>query len=127
MLISGLRVCAQEDPEYRMEIGAGAGMMGYLGDFNGNLTKDLQPMGTVLARYIFNPYMGLKLNVSYGKMKGKSTDVETYYPDLADNPYEFSNSLLDIGLTYERSGCEIQDKQAHELRCGMGDALLAER
>ena len=101
MLISGLSVCAQEDPEYRMEIGAGAGMMGYLGDFNGNLTKDLQPMGTVLARYIFNPYMGLKLNVSSGKLKGKSTDVETYYPDLADNPYEFSNSLLDIGLTYE--------------------------
>jgi len=84
-----------------MEIGAGAGFMGYLGDFNGNLTKDLQPMGTVLARYIFNPYMGLKMNVSYGKMKGNSADVETYYPDFASEPYRFSNSLMDIGLTYE--------------------------
>ena len=101
MLISGLSVCAQEDPEYRMEIGAGAGMMGYLGDFNGNLTKDLQPMGTVLARYIFNPYMGLKLNVSYGKMKGKSTDVETYYPDETTRAYSFDRSLTDVSVTYE--------------------------
>lgn len=97
----GLSLCAQDDPEYRMEIGAGAGLTGYLGDFNGNLAKDLQPMGTVLARYIFNPYMGLKLNVSYGKMKGSSADVETYYPDYAGEPYQFSNTLMDIGLTYE--------------------------
>ena len=68
---------AQDDPQYRMEIGGGVGMMGYLGDFNGNLTKDLQPMATVLARYIFNPYMALKMNVSYGTMKGSSADVET--------------------------------------------------
>ena len=66
---------AQDDPQYRMEIGGGVGLMGYLGDFNGNLTKDLQPMATVLARYVFNPYMALKMNVSYGTMKGSSADV----------------------------------------------------
>lgn len=101
LLASGIPLCAQEDPEYRMEIGAGAGLMGYLGDFNGALTRDLQPMGTILGRYIFNPYMGLKLNVSYGKMKGNSADVETYYPDYAEEPYRFSNTLMDMGLTYE--------------------------
>ena len=42
---------AQSDPEYKMEIGAGVGVRGYLGDFNGSLMKDLQPMGTLLARY----------------------------------------------------------------------------
>ena len=56
---------AQDDPQYRMEIGGGVGLMGYLGDFNGNLTKDLQPMATVLARYVFNPYMALKMNVEF--------------------------------------------------------------
>ena len=101
MLISGLSVCAQEDPEYRMEIGAGAGMMGYLGDFNGNLAKDMQPMGSVLGRYNFNPYMGLKVNVMYGKMKGSSEDVDTYYPDFAENIYEFNNTLVGFDLTYE--------------------------
>ena len=29
-----LCVNAQDDPEYRMEIGGGVGMMGYLGDYN---------------------------------------------------------------------------------------------
>ena len=92
---------AQDDPEYRMEIGAGAGLMGYLGDFNGSLTKDLQPMATILARYNFDTYMGLKFNLSYGKMKGQSTDVETYYPAFDQEPYEFDNSLVDFSLTYE--------------------------
>ena len=30
---------AQTEPEYRAEIGAGLGTMGYLGDLNGNLLK----------------------------------------------------------------------------------------
>ena len=92
---------AQDDPQYRMEIGGGVGLMGYLGDFDGNLTKDLQPMATVLARYVFNPYMALKMNVSYGTMKGSSADVETFYPDYAEKPYEFKNKLFDVGVAYE--------------------------
>lgn len=92
---------SQDDPEYRMEIGAGIGMSGYLGDFNGNLTKDLQPMGSIVGRYIFNPWMALRLNLGRGKMKGSSEDVETYYPDYADTPYEFSNALYDLSVTYE--------------------------
>ena len=84
-----------------MELGAGVGLMGYLGDFNESLTKDLQPMGTVLARYNFNPYMGLKMNVSFGKMKGSSADAKTYYPRFATTPYLFNNSLVDVGVAYE--------------------------
>lgn len=101
LMIAAVPTKAQDGEEYRMEIGAGAGLTGYLGDFNGSLTKDLQPMGSLLARYNFNPYMGLKMNVSYGKMKGKSSDVKTYYPKFAKNPYEFNNTLIDVGLTYE--------------------------
>lgn len=101
LLCASLCVRAQDDPEYRMEIGGGVGVTGYLGDFNGNLTHDLQPMASVMGRYIFNPWMALRLNVSYGKMKGSSADVETWYPDYADTPYEFSNALYDASLTYE--------------------------
>lgn len=96
-----LPVKAQTDNEYRMEIGAGAGLAGYLGDFNGTLTKDLQPMFSVVGRYIFNPYMALRLGVSATKMKGSSADAGTYYPDYASTPYEFSNSLVDVSVTYE--------------------------
>ena len=101
LLLAALPANAQEDPEYRMELGVGGGMAGYLGDFNGNLTKDLQPMGSLLARYIFNPYYGLKLNVMFGKMKGSSADVKTYYPAFAETPYEFNNSLVGFDLTFE--------------------------
>ncbi len=92
---------AQDDPEYRMEIGAGVGMMGYLGDFNGKLTKDLQPMASLMARRVFNPYSALRLNIGMGKMKGTSADAETYYPDYAETPYEFDNSLYDVSVAYE--------------------------
>lgn len=98
-MTSGLH--AQDDPEYRLEIGVGGGMTGYLGDFNGNLTKDLQAGASIVGRYAFNPWMALRLNVGYGKLKGSSTDVDTYYPDYADNPYDFSNKLYDVSLTYE--------------------------
>ncbi len=92
---------AQDEPEYRMEIGAGIGTMGYLGDFNSSLTKAHQPMGTILARYNFNPYIGIKMNASFGKIKGKSSDDPTYYPRFASRPYEFNNSLMDIGIAGE--------------------------
>ena len=55
MLSSASR--AQSDPEYLMEVGAGAGMVNYLGDFNGNLTKNLQPGASLMVRRLFNPYM----------------------------------------------------------------------
>ena len=72
LTVAAISTKAQDDPEYRMEIGGGVGINGYLGDFNGNITKNLQPMATLLARYVFNPYMGLRMNVSYGTMKGSS-------------------------------------------------------
>lgn len=100
-LLLSVPTMAQEGEEYKMELGAGAGLMGYLGDFNGSITKDLQPMGSLVARYIFSPYMGLKMNVSYGKMKGSSADVKTYYPKFAQTPYQFDNTLIDVGFVYE--------------------------
>ncbi|MDD2602546.1 MAG: DUF6089 family protein [Prevotella sp.] len=98
---SATQLSAQDESEYRMEIGAGLGLNGYLGDFNGNLTKDLQPMATAMARYVFNPYTALRMNVSVGTMKGSSDDVGTYYPDYAGAPVTFNNTLYDVCLTYE--------------------------
>lgn len=107
LLLTALTVAtsmqAQNEPEYRMEIGAGGGLAGYLGDYNGNLTKDLQPMGGIVARYNFNVYSGLRAELAYSKMKGSSQDVETYYPKHAEVPYEFNNTLVDLSLTYEQN------------------------
>lgn len=93
-----LELCAQDDPEYKLELGAGAGMVTYLGDFNGNLTKEMQPWGAVLAKYRMNPRMSVGMTIGFGTLKGSSANVKTWYPE---DPYEFNKNIVDIGARYE--------------------------
>ena len=92
-------VHAQTDPEYKLELGGGIGVVSYQGDFNGNLFKNPQPMFTVLAKYRFDPRRALALNVSYGQLKGSSTDAKTYYP--LTTTYDFKSKVADVGLRQE--------------------------
>ena len=101
MLAAMLNMNAQTDDEYLMEIGGGVGFLGYLGDYNNVLTRDLQPMATLLVRRNLNPYMGLRLAASFGKLKGDERDVKTTYPSTGVTPYSFSRTLTDVSLTYE--------------------------
>jgi opacity protein-like surface antigen len=93
-------VVAQTEPEYRIEVGAGVGMVTYQGDFNGNILKNPMPMGSLLAKYRMTPRMALAMNVSYGKIKGSSKDAKTYIPARWQD-YSFNHGLLDVGLRYE--------------------------
>jgi len=86
---------AQTEPEYRLEVGVGAGMVTYEGDFNENIFKNMQPMFTALARYKFSPRTAVAMNVSYGQLKGGSKDDKTFYPEYRN--YTFKTNLLDIG------------------------------
>ena len=61
---------AQTEPEYRLELGAGVGAVTYLGDFNNAIFKDIQPMGSLLAKYRLDPRRALAFNVGYGQLKG---------------------------------------------------------
>ncbi len=92
---------AQDNPQYRMEIGAGVGLLTYEGDFNGNVLGHMQPMGELVGRYNFDPYMALRLSMGVGKIKGSSADVDTYYPDYAEQPYRFDHTLADMSLVFE--------------------------
>ena len=99
---TALTATAQTDDQYRMEIGVGAGMVAYEGDYNGSRTSGMQPAATVMLRRIFNPYMGLRLAATYGKLKGSDRGLKTYIPDTdGDTSYEFNNTLADLSLTYE--------------------------
>lgn len=100
-LICALAAHAQEDPEYRAEVGAGAAMTAYQGDFSSSIFKNLQPMGSLVAKYRFNPRMAMALNISYGKLKGSSQNAGTYYPATRDTTINFSNPLVDTGLRFE--------------------------
>ena len=75
LLIMTVSVQAQTEPEYRLEVGGGIGAVTYLGDFNSNLFRDMQPMGSLLAK-------------------------KTYYPDSIKD-YSFKSNLVDVGLRYE--------------------------
>ncbi len=98
LLIWAVASKAQTAPEYRLEIGGGIGAVTYLGDFNGNIFKEVQPMGSLLAKYRFTPRTAIAFNASYGQLKGSSRNAETYYP-ISD--YTFKSSLVDVGLRYE--------------------------
>ena len=101
MLATMLGMRAQTDDEYLMEVGGGLGIMGYLGDYNNMLTRDLQPMMTVFVRRNLNAYMALRLDASIGILKGNERDVRTIYPSPSASPYHFSNKLTDVSLMYE--------------------------
>ncbi len=84
-----------------MEIGGGVGVVSYLGDFNGNITKNMQPMFTAMAKYRFNPRQAIAFNISYGTLKGSSKYETTYYPEIKE--YSFKNNVLDVGLRIEQN------------------------
>lgn len=96
-----VKVVAQDDVEYRMEIGAGAGGTAYLGDFGDGLFKGMQPAGAVVFRAIMNPYMAVRISGMYTKVKGDVKNASTYYPELTPQGYSFNNSLGDLSVTYE--------------------------
>ena len=101
LALSATKARAQDDPQYRLEVGAGIGMLTYEGDFSGNIFGHMQPMATLVGRYNFDPYKDLRLSLSVGKIKGSSANVDTYYPDFAEQTYQFDNTLVDLSLVYE--------------------------
>ena len=99
LAVATTAIQAQDEPEYRLEIGAGVGAVNYLGDYNASLFGELQPMGAVMAKYKANPHMAVALTVGYGKLQGSSDNAKTWYPE--GERYEFSKSLIDVGLRFE--------------------------
>ena len=101
MLLTTLDLHAQEDPEYKLELGAGVGMMTYQGDFSSSLVKHAQTAFSVVGKYRFNPRMDLSLRVPHGKLKGNAEGLKTWYPSQIDPKYAFSYANTDVCVTYE--------------------------
>ena len=98
MMATTVAASAQGEPEYKLEIGAGAGIISYVGDYNSNLLKGMQPWLTLIAKYRFDPRMALAFNIGTGKIKGASTNVETWHPGAA---YEFNHRITEADLRFE--------------------------
>ena len=101
LLVASLTAAAQQDLEYKMEIGGGVGLSTYLGDFNSSFTSDMQPMASIMLRRVLNPYMSFRADLAYMGLKGNSRNSGTYYPGLEEEPYSFSTSMGSLDLTCE--------------------------
>ena len=113
---------AQDDYQYRLEIGAGVGLVAYEGDLNGNILAHQQPMAAIVGRYNFDPYKDLRFNLGLGKLKGSNDKVKTDYPGLDGKAYSFSNTLVDTtsgpmaqaGTTEEPGGWCLSSSEVWE-------------
>lgn len=101
LVSSLLGIQAQTEPEYRMEVGAGVGVMNYLGDFNRHPLKGFQPMAGAVLKYKMNPRMAWSAGLNYGQLKGSTENVDTWYPELADNPIDFTTKVVNFDVRYE--------------------------
>ena len=79
-MVTTVAASAQDEPEYKLEIGAGTGLVSYVGDYNSSLTKGMQPWMILMAKYRMDPRVAASLNIGTGKIKGSSNNVSTWYP-----------------------------------------------
>lgn len=106
-LLLPLGLWAQED-EYRMEIGGALGTDFYLGDVSSMPFRQPGVMASFLLRRNFNPRMGVKGNLAFGTLRGKSDKL--FIPtDAATSGAQgglpatvsFKRSVLDLAAQYE--------------------------
>ena len=72
VVVFSLNISAQEDAEYRMEVGGGLGTCFYLGDVNTQFYRNTGFVVGGVWRYLFDHRNALKTSLSYGGVKGKS-------------------------------------------------------
>ncbi|MCQ2255575.1 MAG: porin family protein [Bacteroidaceae bacterium] len=68
-----------------MEFGGSLGLVNYLGDYNSSILGAQQPMASLLVRRVINPYMTLRADLSYGKLKYDFEEKNNYYPLTPSN------------------------------------------
>ena len=73
---------AQDEPEYKLEIGAGTGLVSYVGDYNSNLLKGMKPWLVLMGKYRMDPRTALSLNIGTGKIKTKEFNHRITEADL---------------------------------------------
>lgn len=109
MLVSSLAISAQEDADFRMEIGGSLGANYYLGDVNTKLYHQSGPAVGAVWRYLFDSRNDLKTTMTFGSVKGNSDISIDYYPtDLNSKSasttplkYNFSSYVVDLSCVYE--------------------------
>lgn len=111
VLLMMMAVCcgatAQDDVEYRMEIGGALGVNSALTDMNSKLFGSMGVAGGGVLRFLLNPRMAIKTTLTYSKVSGDVTGVDNFYPADASTSgteklaYSASGGLYDLSAVYE--------------------------
>lgn len=102
LLLQLTTLYAQNEMEYKMEIGGMLGGTFYMGDANtSQLYKNTNLAAGIVARYNINPRMAIKGNLNYGKISGDADKLRQLYGEIPDQDWKFSNALVDLSGTYE--------------------------
>lgn len=100
LLLFAAAVPASAQIDYKFDIGGGAGMSGYLGDANtSNLFGNPSWNVEAVFRYLFNPRLALKTNLTVGGLRGNSADMENVFPDA--QTFKFNTTFYEVGEMFE--------------------------
>ena len=95
-----LGLYAQDEEEYKMELGGGLGGSFYMGDANYTTPfKNIGIAGGFMARYIMNPRMAIKANLMAGRISGNTKNFKNKYPDNGEA--SFKRTIFDLGAQFE--------------------------
>lgn len=98
---------AEEEIEYKMDMGAGFGGCFYMGDANGVPFANLSAMGAITARRILNARMAVKANLAFGHIHGTTdgfipADAYSETPEGGTRTQvQFSRNVMDLGVQFE--------------------------
>ena len=111
IVLSCLFLCltakAEEEVEYKMDLGAGLGGCFYMGDANGVPFANLSAMGAITARRILNARMAVKANLAFGHIHGTTdgfipADAYSETPEGGTRTQvQFSRNVMDLGVQFE--------------------------
>lgn len=107
LCLSCLPAAAQDDVEYRLELGAAAGADFCLDDANSRFFGNMGVAGGLVARFPLNPRMAVKTAFTYAQTKGNVTGVDNFYPatdGVASTDrlrHSFSGGICDLSALYE--------------------------
>lgn len=98
---------AEEELEYKMDMGVGLGGCFYIGDANSTPFSNLSMMGAITARHILNARMAVKTNLAFGHIHGTTSGFLPTDPNSntveggIPTQVSFSRNVMDLGAQFE--------------------------
>lgn len=98
---------AQDEVEYKMEIGGGIGVNNAINDLNSSLFGAMGLTGNGTLRFVLNPRMAVKTALSYCAWSDNTKGLKAFYPASETGAsaerlnYSMKGGVIDLSALYE--------------------------